>query len=216
MYDAKGDKSDNIKLSLSNIGNSYKLSIVPDKEWLNDSGKIYPITIDPSIDSVSQTAEHNAVVYSAYPDLNCGRTQSLDVGAISNGVARTLLQFSLPTLNPSQIVTDARISLALTGTASTPEGINLYRLGNPWDFTTVTWNNQPDAYGDIEDSVYKTGDDGDKYTWNITNMVRYWYDYGYNYGMMLKYNDEKQQGISFNALESPDNLPTIYIDYANI
>jgi len=44
MVDAKGERSEAVEIEI--VDN--KISVIANKEWLNDSGRAYPVTIDPS------------------------------------------------------------------------------------------------------------------------------------------------------------------------
>ena len=48
MYDAKGETSDNINVKIKKVNGKYVLTIVPNKDWINDSKRSFPITIDPT------------------------------------------------------------------------------------------------------------------------------------------------------------------------
>ncbi len=49
MYDSGYGDSNNIKLILDKSGNGYKLTIIPDNEWLQSPDRVYPVIIDPQI-----------------------------------------------------------------------------------------------------------------------------------------------------------------------
>lgn len=216
MYDAKGNKSDDIKISLEQEGDLYKLSINPSETWLNSSERAFPIVIDPPIRSVENQPENNAVIYSSYPNYNFGQTQTLDVGKYGNGFARSILDFALPAIKSSELVTDAKLSMTLIDSMDSPREIDLYALTSPYNIYNVTWNNQPNTTGRIEDFVYTTGDAGSNLTWSVTNLVRSWYNVGYNYGVMIKCKDENQPLTSFYSSEFGNLGPILYIDYTNI
>lgn len=56
MYDAKGAKSNNIKLNLHKYNDRYILELIPDVKWINSPDRIFPITVDPDIVSSAQTS----------------------------------------------------------------------------------------------------------------------------------------------------------------
>ena len=54
MFDSISEYSNDIKIELEKINtaeakNQYKITIKPNKQWLEDDKRVYPITIDPTI-----------------------------------------------------------------------------------------------------------------------------------------------------------------------
>lgn len=53
MYDAGGQTSEDITYELEKQENEYLLTVVGDNEWLEDKTRVYPVTLDPEIVTVS-------------------------------------------------------------------------------------------------------------------------------------------------------------------
>ncbi|MCL6588699.1 MAG: DUF6531 domain-containing protein [Firmicutes bacterium] len=49
MFDANSAYSEDIQVSLTETNNGYRLKVVPDGAWLDNSGRQYPVTIDPTL-----------------------------------------------------------------------------------------------------------------------------------------------------------------------
>ena len=56
MFDADGAYSDGVSYTLENSGNgTCSLTITADEAWINDSERVFPVTVDPPIYSTSTT-----------------------------------------------------------------------------------------------------------------------------------------------------------------
>lgn len=51
MYDSNFSFSDKIKTTLKKEGTEYILKYKPDHKWLTDEERVYPVTIDPTVDT---------------------------------------------------------------------------------------------------------------------------------------------------------------------
>ncbi|HBE78217.1 MAG TPA: hypothetical protein DDW65_10610 [Firmicutes bacterium] len=49
MYDAKGISSEDIDIRVQQKDKDYQLIVAPSRQWLNDSARVYPVVIDPTI-----------------------------------------------------------------------------------------------------------------------------------------------------------------------
>ena len=55
MYDADGSACPAISVTVQKKGNKYEVSYLPDASWLNSSERVYPLTFDPALATVSET-----------------------------------------------------------------------------------------------------------------------------------------------------------------
>ena len=54
MYDSVGIQSKAVRYELEYVEEySYKLNVIADSEWINDTQREFPITIDPTIEMVN-------------------------------------------------------------------------------------------------------------------------------------------------------------------
>lgn len=97
--------------------------------------------------------------WSDWPNANWGSETGLNVQSQSdlsdrNCFARTYLRFPLTLIPAGKVIRSARLVLHQTGGSGTssngnppvPERIQLLRVADSWDETTLTWNNAPLAY----------------------------------------------------------------------
>lgn len=77
MYDNKGNLSESVKYTIENVGeNKYQLAISADASWINEDVRSFPITIDPTVNEVSELIL-DTYVNSDTPDRNYGYSQHL-------------------------------------------------------------------------------------------------------------------------------------------
>jgi hypothetical protein len=131
------------------------------------------------------------------PGVNYGADTLLKVGSNecpgqefpSRG--RALLRFDLSAIPPGQVIQTASLQLYLrsvyTGSgAAATNTIGVHRVANSWTEAGVAWNNQPGHAGTAAATTAVGQITGNWYVWDITNLVRNWYNGTYpNYGLML-------------------------------
>lgn len=49
MWDAAGEESSDIAVSLEEAPGGYRYTITPDREWLAAAERLYPVTVDPTM-----------------------------------------------------------------------------------------------------------------------------------------------------------------------
>lgn len=174
--------------------NEYLLTIVIDKEYLNNKDTVYPVTIDPSF-SVAGSSFEDATIYSNY-FVNEGGAANMFVGSYTNryggskGVARSLIKF--PGLFNNSTFKDlpfdriSSVQYIVRDTMCESDGawIDCYRVTSDWEEYDVKndeiiW----DAYTGLLDENYisynkGTGSDGtgtgNWYSFDITEAVGDW------------------------------------------
>ena len=65
LYDAADEISRNVAVSMTQEGDECVLTYTPDKEWLNDEARVWPVVIDPTVSSVT-IAQQNQIDNYAY------------------------------------------------------------------------------------------------------------------------------------------------------
>jgi len=203
LYDSAGQENRNVKQKLDKVDNGYELTMELDKDWLNDVKRVYPVTLDPSVETSSVRQDiKDAFVCSGLPTSNSQNAVLLGVGyGSSSKTTRSYIKFTLPSLSTGDMVTNARLYLYLYTSNSTPHQINIHKVNADWSSSTITWNNMPTYNGNIEDYDIVSGNTNAQFNWNITGIVRQWYTTGNNYGLMLKSNNESS---GYNEFYSSD------------
>ena len=209
MYDKEGNYCEDVHYEISQKNKKYTITIVADKEWLNSEDRVYPITIDPVIQT-QQTANaiKSTFIASGWYNTNFNHHFELLVGRESSAYqnCRSLFQFSLPALNRGDMVIDAKFYVAQYYhsfyTSSTPNlQVNAHMLNTSWTDTSVTWNSikgsgNENSYYDnhvLDYDYIKRSDTQNAANWkvfDVTTAVKKWYDGTPNNGILLKsYNE---------------------------
>lgn len=220
MYDAKNEISNDIQLNIKENKNEFILELVPNKEWIDSTDRAYPITIDPSVSTpIVRTTIKDAPVSQNYPDKTHTNTYMLKTGKdASSGINRSYLSFDLPELKTGDLITNANLELALFSSYSAPTQVNVHKVLDSWNSTSITWRNMA-KYNEskIEDYAIAQGEKGKFLTWNITGIAKEWYSTGNNYGLMIKNKDETTGYTEYCSSDVPDAgfRPQVTIDYIN-
>jgi RHS repeat-associated protein len=166
----------------SDVDGSPVLDLSAGMGFLTDPATVYPVTIDPTVASVSRwgdtyVTEANTVSHSTDPQLFIG----LDT---ANKKRRSLIRFNAAsTLPAGSHVTSATLSLWNNDSGScTASAVNAFPITAAWAITTVTWATQP-AYNST--ATYKgtgsfaygnetLGCPNNTGTVNVTNLVQGW------------------------------------------
>ena len=187
MMDNNGVFHDGITLSYEN--NQVKMEL--DSEWLLAEDRAYPVIVDPTIkkkltnSSVDNTsvnkANPNSTAMYQYGALYVGREAS------SYGSLRGAFKFALPTIDESNMVIAASITLSQLNFYGS--GTNYIRV-NPitanLPLSSLTWNKLNGKIGDVIDYALTTSSTKGKwFSFDITKTVREWYTTGKNYGLAL-------------------------------
>ncbi len=230
MYDANDETSFDVSMVLK--GNV--LTVVANPEWINADERKFPIVIDPTFSVTSNTGFYDATVQHSTPTMNFDTYKYLYAGNGFLNLRRTYMKFDLPVLPEGSVVTNAELKIMQKDVdlADTSKHIYAFDLSNKnsWNESAITWNNQPistEINGPHEDASLKkidyqsfiTEDDGGQiYTFNLTKVVRNWYEGSANNGIMLSNNDEDEnsQTTLYSSNHSNSSYhPAVKIEYNN-
>ncbi|MBC8059686.1 MAG: DNRLRE domain-containing protein, partial [Clostridiaceae bacterium] len=219
MTDANKENSTKISVLLEQNKDKYTLTIKPDTEWLNSADRAYPVTIDPPIStSPDVNSIQDGFISQSLPTNNYRQASILGIGkGTASGVTRSFIKFDLPTLLSGDIVTYANLYLILNTSNTTTRQINAHKVSGPWDSLNLTWNYSPSFNSKIEDYLLVNSNTSWTCAWNVTGIVKDWYNTGNNYGLMLKSNDET---VGYNEFVSSDHSnsslrPQVSLFYIN-
>lgn len=206
MYDSKNEISNDIEVKLEGKNNKYTLTLMPNKEWLEDEAREYPITIDPTI-STNRDYQYIQDTYifngdTGYPNryvahiLRVGSNNTIS----SKQPIRSLIKFSLPNLNSGDQVISAILDVCTypdTTEWTPPSGaiqIDAHKMTQDWTDSTASWTNLNTQYdtkvADYIKYQFDTNNQTKFYYFNITSIVKDWYVTGNNYGLVLKEHTE--------------------------
>ena len=223
VYDAK-DESTDASLSLKDLGNGkIEVTVSVDPAWLSSPERVYPVVIDPPLRTSSLTPDiQDAHVSRLAPDKNFTTTDYLSIGSSDTpgSLCRVYLKFNLPSLDASDVVVDAKLHLLTRTYLGTGESeVHLHKVTSPWNDATVTWNNVPTHESLIgEYDRFSAADE--PVSFDVTGMVREWYNEGQNHGVMIKNADETGKFATFRSgattlLPTDTTRPYITMAYVN-
>ena len=213
MYDAAEEYSDAVSYSLVQSGNKeYKLTVTADPEWINDSDRVFPVTIDPSLNSPHSSVTTTNIV-SMLPDMNMGNYAFLNVGAEAYAYWKTT---SLPDIPDSAYITNA--VFAMNSEGNNLSVVGAYPVTSSWD-TTLTWNKMLAGQGSFSSYIdYGTISSGSLCEWNITSLLKEWYSgETTNYGLCFK-NITGTDVSKFTSIKStnPTIRPRLIVTYRDM
>lgn len=158
MFDSGDGYSRDVAVSLAETAAGCLYTVTPDRDWLRDPERVYPVTLDPNIYTSQDSRHiHDNGVQESDPNTNYITANRIYVGSGPNSKeGRMYLKLtqwpSAPGLTVDSI-TDAELHLTYYGTASYQTAYNMdidvYKLSSAWDTNTITWNNQTGIGGTI-------------------------------------------------------------------
>jgi RHS repeat-associated protein len=203
MYDKAGQSSDNIDIKLNQTEDGYELIITPDNTWLDSSDRVYPVTIDPSMQtSLDVDSIHDTFVCSNDTS-NKSQNEFVRVGQTPDvGLTRTYIKFDLPQLSAGDMITSADLNLLLCSSVSKISGnqINVHNVTQDNNPSTINWASQPSYDPHVEALSVVNSNQDQWVNWDITSIAKQWFTTGNNYGLML----EEDNGSGYSAFWSSD------------
>ena len=157
-------------------------------------------------DQPDATTGKDAHMRSGSADRNYGVTTTMDI--TSNGNRRSLIEFNLSSLPPNVVIDSAYLRLFVTSKGTGSPTVDIYGITQPWAEGTkngqnvpadgATWdtydgtNNWATAGGDFDSSIIWASTavptNNRWYTWDVTDLVKDWFDGSPNYGFLLRRN----------------------------
>lgn len=223
MVDAGGQVCYEMDIQCHEMNEAGKVlyMLIPDREWLNASERKWPVTIDPIISSATDYHKiADTRICSKYPNDNFGESMELIAGKSSSvGMARSLIDFELPELKPADMVIKAIFNVTCFSDYRASHQVHLHRILDDWDCYNVTWNTMPRYDSKITDCNIFTDEIGKSVQFDITELVKDWYNNGNKYGVMLKDSDEAGAYVEFLATDTSDDYmalrPKVFVQYVN-
>lgn len=169
----------------------YHVTVTADQEYLDDSERKYPVTIDPTASwsgksDIGDTYVLNGSSYKGTNFYDSG-VVVINAGKGSKGVYRTYMKFiDLTTKIKGYYVDSAVLKLYETANSNSGQTVQAYRVKESWTCGKLTWNNRP-GYDTLYSSVKSTGKYKTARSLNLTAFARNIANGSIkNYGVMLK------------------------------
>ncbi len=203
MYDEKGSKSYDIETKLEETEDGYILTLVPSDKWLKDKERVYPVTIDPTIESLRTGSITATYTDSSNPNTNYYTSTEMLVGKYYNNRYSSMEYqsyvqvYNLPTIPEGSSIISANLCLIQK---SSNDGISLgmYEVNERWIPNVIKANLKPASSVEIED-YYNTKVDNNEsiVKFDITKLCNEWYNgTTYNYGVKI---EELSEEVNING-----------------
>jgi len=185
LTDGKGVSTSKVKVTYNKKKKT--VTLTPDKKWLNSSKRSYPMTVRTAY--ITDEHERDVRIGAAYagaPKSNYTYDESLLVQA-NKCIAFTRMSTLAELNNPNVKVRDARLTVCNERTLKLGAGktfdIGVHKVTTGWTGKKVTNNNRPSYDKTKADtmSLQKKG----KYSCDVTELVKSWYQGVPNYGVAL-------------------------------
>ena len=227
LVDADMTYNWDIEVSLTGSNGTYTLTYLLPQSWLAAEDRAWPVVLDPEVQagsSATTIADQTVFSYGSedyrWEYLLCGR----DASDIDEVISRFYLKFTdLPTLTSADVVVDAEVALYCIENDLSPFYVGVHSVNGPWSSSGITWSNKPGYNTKAADFVL-LGNRG-TYRWNITDIVREWYQINENpnnnFGMMFEASVAEESPYASNeyalfySSDSSINKPQLTIEYRN-
>lgn len=239
MTDSNGTISYDIDVKVKNLKEkTITLTYTPDKKWLNDKNRTYPVAIDPVIilDSDKEFVIEDTIVGYDTTDPETATQNGIDTFLailLNNGTIRSdlLVKFNSNLVNtykqPNIVVTDVNY---LVNGGVINGNILVKPISGSWDASTITGEDvfvdeeeTPTITYDDEVIDYYTGrpvdaGDGDVLYFNITNLFNEWLNGTHsNDGFALMLDNENAQALfSVSGYYTYKGNPKYYYSYCTV
>jgi len=173
---------------------------------------------DTGATAVSILAIEDTYANSSDPCANYGSDDAFCSGKAGSSICRAYLKFDLSIIPPGNVVTLATLRLNNNSISSPAPELDVYRISDRWDESTVTWNAQPGDIGGII-AINRSLVSGDYTTWDVTDDVDDDYANDGFYSLKIVSPDEGlERSACFFSKDAGvlDWAPTLEIEYLPI
>ncbi|MCX7571379.1 polymorphic toxin-type HINT domain-containing protein [Tumebacillus sp. DT12] len=208
LRDSSDRESHEMDFVLEEKGGKVLLTLPLDMNYLKDPETTYPVLLDPTVTVGGTTATtFDAYVGEVYGHVNYGGDPELRTGyAPTVDSHRTYIKFgsSLPSLDGGLLTGANFKAYKYYEPSSVDTTINIHRAYSAWSSSSITYDTQPGFGGTYASNTLSKGEANGWYTWNVGNLVNYWYDNPANYhGLVMQASNENTTG-SYRKFYSSD------------
>lgn len=243
MFDADGAVSHDVHYTLKKYSDGYLLSVEADSAWINDAGRSFPVSIDPTVKQVTHTQNDgmSANVVSKTNPYQTGPNHTLNIGYAYDDINEqeyySFVGFdSLPTIPKSCVVVNAVLQMTQSHYSGGEAYYGIYAVTDSrpsntssyadWINNHLCWNNKPAVSSTLADyapASYQTTNHD--LFWNITRIVKSWYEdstsiRAFCIKRVTKTDADGSPVYAWASLlgyggDNPCNAPYLYVYYRN-
>ncbi len=185
---------------------TFTYTMIPPRAWLEAPEREFPVVIDPDVQtSLDSSQVHDTFVSSLDPNENTYLFSKLKVGyGESSGINRIYIKFpNLPALGAGDMVIHASLNIARRNSNSSNDlRLDVHRVTEDWTSSTLVWNNRAAYDAAKVESISYSVLPGSYNTWDITGLVKQWYDGTPNYGCVIKAYDETWGYMEYHSVDA--------------
>jgi RHS repeat-associated protein len=183
--------SDQVSQTVTQHGESVRVTVRADPAWLARPERQWPVVIDPTIKiAPTPSQSQDAMILSNQPTTNFDGNGKLSVGTTSSGIARSLVKFDLSTIPPGTVIDGASLQLHYDEPETNNDHavtVEAHRMTLGWSESTVTWNTATGGVGELGSTQVKPVDSGSAWhSFNVKAIVQSWLNGTANNGFILK------------------------------
>jgi RHS repeat-associated protein len=226
-FDASGAHApaDAVGFAVSGGAGSWVVELSVDESWVRAPGRVFPVTVDPTIDVPSEVGD--CWIAGGEPSTSFCESDGLWVGWAYDDDHRSLLKFDVDAALPGgAVVTGAELwaYMAERSSGSAPKAVRVHRVLSAWD-EQVTWLERTPGtpwaspggdFASVIEASVTVGTSPGWFTWDVSDLVGGWVSGTLpNEGLMLKDDGTQTDGgLVFASSEAPpQNWPTLEIAY---
>ncbi|NUT33989.1 MAG: DNRLRE domain-containing protein [Hamadaea sp.] len=143
MFDAAGERSYAVEQQLERRGETSLVTVTTDGQWLRESGRRYPVTLDPTIRiQPVPTDGQDVQIYSGDANRNYNDTYQLRVGTDATNTWRSLVRFPLTGVPAGTVIDDAKLQMFYSQSQHSSNfdvAVEARQVTQPWSESTATW-----------------------------------------------------------------------------
>ena len=175
MKDSYISVSDDIEVTVRQIGHIAYITYTPDSTWLHDASRVYPVLIDPSFTTRYYTSNYeDTYVYSGDSASTTRPTETtMKVGNISGNPYYAYIKIlNVPDLVGGSIVDEATLHFWVNTTSS--PALSIYEVTESWSPTTITYASQPDTTLITSGKTGESNGTNSEYSIDLTSWMNGW------------------------------------------
>lgn len=203
--------------------NKYILKVVVNQSYLNDSKRVYPVSVDPTVTWTGTGDLPDVYVLKSSSGTNyyASGVRTFSVGKGSQGLFRSYFRATkLSGKIDNKYVESAKLTIYENGAGNKGAKIQIRPVKEAFKCKTVTWDNQPGGTSAILTTFSSSGTSGAKKTIDLTNWARNIEkgsgDGHKNYGLLFRLEDESEASyVKFYGARSTDTskVPKLTVTY---
>lgn len=225
VYDANmsyADSSDAFYTLTKTGGNEYKLTVTADADWMNASGRAFPVTVDPTVCASASTPMTDTYVDSDNPTYTYYTYDFLAAGHGSAG--QDFISYwkvnTLPVIPDNSYISSAKLELYCQDLRphSTAADLKLtlgaYKVTSDWT-SGATWNSVSSGSKGACSTIldYAVISENTYISWDITSLYEEWDSGTANHGVAIKQIGGDNIDALFTSENASSNRPRLIVNY---